>query len=171
MEFWVRDIPAEGLDLSFEVDPAMLRLAEGGLRFQGPAHVRLSVSRQEDMVFVTGDVAAEAGLECVRCLNRFAYPLKLGIHAEYLSAQKVAGREEHELSRDELDVMFYTGGCIEFDDLVRDQMILGIPEYPLCSPDCRGLCQRCGQDLNAGRCRCPAETDPRFSALKDYFEK
>lgn len=168
----LRDIPAEGLDLSFEMDPAALQLAEGNLGFGGTVHVELSVSRQEDMVFVTGRAVAGAILECVRCLKQFAYPLAVGIQAEYVAAAEAPGEEEHELGRQELDVMYYTGEAVPLDDLIREQILLGIPVYPLCAAGCLGLCQRCGRDLNTGQCQCRgAEGDPRFSILKDYFKK
>ncbi len=172
MQVLLRDIPQEGLDLSFDADPAALELVDQRLTFGGPIRVRLSVSKQQEMVFATGQVLGEAQLECVRCLKRFSYPLKLGIHAEYLSAREAPAQEEHELTRQDLDVLFYEGEAVEFDDLIREQVLLGIPSYPLCDAACPGLCQRCGQDLSTGRCACAgAEPDPRFSVLKDYFKK
>jgi uncharacterized protein len=41
----------------------------------------------------------------------------------------------------------------------------------LCSEDCKGLCQKCGADLNHGKCNCPEhEPDPRWAALKKLFD-
>jgi uncharacterized protein len=55
---------------------------------------------------------------------------------------------------------------IDLADAVREALILAMPEYPLCREDCRGLCPRCGADLNQGPCTCPPPTDPRWGALE-----
>ncbi len=37
---------------------------------------------------------------------------------------------------------------------VRQEIILNLPVYFLCSEECQGLCQFCGGNLNKGECRC-----------------
>ena len=172
MEILLRDVPTEGLELTFEADPSHLHLVEEGMNFQGLIHVQLSISKQQDTVFVTGHADTLLVLECSRCLRKFPYPLDLGIQAEYLSTGSLRGYEEHELNPEELDVIFNSGDTIQFDDLIREQIILAIPMHPLCAPACQGLCPRCGQDLNIGNCLCARiEPDPRFSVLKNHFKK
>jgi uncharacterized protein len=172
MEILVRDIPPHGLDLDFEADPLNLDLLEDGIGFEGLIRVHLSVSKQQEMVFVTGRTQAQLLLECGRCLKKFPCPLNLGIQAEYLPSKSLPAQAEHELKPEEMDVIFYSGDTIQFDDLIREQIILAIPMHPLCTPGCLGLCSRCGQDRNKGNCQCKeSETDPRFSVLKDYFKK
>jgi uncharacterized protein len=55
---------------------------------------------------------------------------------------------------------------IDLGEAVREALILAIPEFPLCREDCRGLCARCGADLNQGECRCPRAADLRWGALQ-----
>lgn len=55
---------------------------------------------------------------------------------------------------------------IDLADTVREALILATPEFPLCREDCRGLCARCGADLNQGDCSCPPEADLRWGALQ-----
>lgn len=171
MEVFLRDIPAEGIDLTFEADPSHLQLVEEGIGFEGLVHVQLSISKQQDTVYLTGHIEAELVLDCSLCLKKLPYPLSLGMQAEYLSTRFLSAREEHELKPEELDVIFYSRDAIQFDDLVREQILLAIPMHPLCAPVCRGLCPRCGQDLNVGQCRCTrTEPDVNFSVLKNYFK-
>ena len=55
---------------------------------------------------------------------------------------------------------------IDLTPAVREELLLAVPQYLECRPDCRGLCPRCGQDLNAGPCGCaPATVDPRWATL------
>jgi uncharacterized protein len=57
-------------------------------------------------------------------------------------------------------------GELELADVIREALILAAPEFPLCREDCRGLCPRCGADLNDGPCGCRPEGDPRWAALQ-----
>jgi uncharacterized protein len=54
---------------------------------------------------------------------------------------------------------------VDLTPAVREKMILAAPRYVVCRDDCRGLCPRCGHDLNAGPCGCPPATDLRWQAL------
>jgi uncharacterized protein len=54
---------------------------------------------------------------------------------------------------------------IDAGEAVREELMLAVPAYVLCSEECRGICPRCGADLNAGACGCEPEGDPRWSAL------
>ncbi len=54
---------------------------------------------------------------------------------------------------------------------VREELMLAVPRYLECRADCRGLCPRCGQDLNAGPCGCAPAADPRRQALSSLKGK
>jgi uncharacterized protein len=69
---------------------------------------------------------------------------------------------------DDLDVSIYDGEKIDLTDLVREQILLDLPTQILCQEDCKGLCQKCGANLNEVNCNCEEnEIDPRWSALKN----
>ena len=58
------------------------------------------------------------------------------------------------------------GTEVDLAPLVRDAVLLHLPPAPLCSEDCRGLCTRCGANLNEAECGCePGPSDPRWAAL------
>src|SRR5713101_7698835 len=54
---------------------------------------------------------------------------------------------------------------IDLRPAVREELLLAVPRWVVCREDCRGLCPRCGKDLNAGACGCPAPVDPRWGGL------
>jgi uncharacterized protein len=57
-------------------------------------------------------------------------------------------------------------GMIDLAPLVRELSLLALPIKVLCRPDCQGLCQECGANLNLGDCGCAEnEIDPRLAAL------
>jgi len=53
---------------------------------------------------------------------------------------------------------------------VREELILALPHFVECRPDCRGLCPRCGGNLNDGPCGCAPAGDPRWDALRARTE-
>jgi uncharacterized protein len=62
----------------------------------------------------------------------------------------------------------FTTKAVEVADEVRQSLLLALPVKPLCRPDCRGLCTRCGKNLNAGACGClEAPKEGPFAALKN----
>ena len=68
---------------------------------------------------------------------------------------------------DLVDEETYGGREIDLMGAVREQILLSIPPPPLCKDDCKGLCPRCGKDLNEGDCGCDRTVlDPRWAALK-----
>ena len=70
------------------------------------------------------------------------------------------------------EVIFIENGILDIDELVRQTVILNFPMRFLCSDDCKGLCPKCGTDLNKNSCNCPTfEPDPRLAKLKDYLTK
>ena len=66
----------------------------------------------------------------------------------------------------------FMGGCqLNIEDLVRNECFMNLPVKVLCRPDCRGICMRCGKDLNDGECGCDTFVpDPRMARIKDIFD-
>ncbi len=57
---------------------------------------------------------------------------------------------------------------VDIGDDVRDLLLMSVPPKILCSDDCKGLCQKCGADLNREVCECAEETgDSRWAKLAD----
>ena len=63
------------------------------------------------------------------------------------------------------------GDSADLEDIIRTVFVLNMDSKLLCKEDCKGLCHRCGKDLNDGPCSCQKELDPRFAALKQLLEK
>jgi uncharacterized protein len=62
---------------------------------------------------------------------------------------------------------YYEGDRIDLDEIIREQIILSEPTKHLCQEACKGLCQKCGKDLNEGPCSCVEEPhNPRWDILK-----
>jgi uncharacterized protein len=169
----IADITAEGLSLSGDVTAEELGLSETDVLVQGPLAVGLDLRNVEGTVCVTGVVEGTAVRQCVRCLKEFEEPIAFSVRAAYEREAKQAPagpkREDHrkkqvppavDTEADERndDTYYYAGDHLDLAPMVREQIILAAPMHPLCREECRGLCPRCGKDLNEGSCRCPAES-------------
>ncbi len=73
---------------------------------------------------------------------------------------------ERSITADETEIGYYRESGLLLEDVVREQVLLSLPSRTLCTADCKGLCPRCGQNLNQAKCSCDeASADPRWNAL------
>jgi uncharacterized protein len=54
----------------------------------------------------------------------------------------------------ELDTLQVTEPVVDLEDILRQQVYLGLPAKQLCRENCLGLCSHCGKNLNEGQCSC-----------------
>ena len=84
--------------------------------------------------------------------------------AAWQRAESVAGTGRELLSAD-MGLAAYEGDAVDLDELVREQITLALPSRRLCREECKGLCPKCGADLNAAECSCErGEIDPAAAA-------
>ncbi len=82
-------------------------------------------------------------------------------------AQSHNFEEENELDAGEMESNFFEGGEIRLSEIACEQIFLEVPYQPLCVEDCKGLCPRCGRDLNLSSCDCDKEEwKTEFSILR-----
>jgi len=125
----------------------------------GPIEIAVTLSLVGSGVYLTGEAKGEINLRCGRCLAE--YPHRL---AELNMSFMV--KEGGNADEDEEDVYTYDGETVNLYPLVRDQLLMLMPIKPLCREECKGLCPKCGQDLNEKDCGCRrVEVDDRFSVL------
>jgi uncharacterized protein len=106
---------------------------------------------------------AQISAECVRCLNGFSQPLEAELTELYAFTPD---------SATESGFLLPENGIIDIGPVVREEMLLAIPINPLCSPDCKGLCPICGENLNETVCNHEDENiDPRLSVLRTLLDE
>jgi uncharacterized protein len=106
-------------------------------------------------VLARGDLEVRVTMLCARCLEPATVEVAAEFAATYVPTGTLAGEDG-----EEPDVQFYSEDEIDLSQLLREQVILGIPLSTLCRPECKGLCPQCGAELNLGACGCrpPAST-------------
>ncbi len=182
----IADITAEGLSLSGDLTGEELGLTDADVSIRGTVAVGLDLRAIERTIFVTGVVEGTAVRQCVRCLKKFDDPMAFSVRVAYEREAKTpttAGKRnepqkrkapplEAEPEEQNDDLYHYVGDHLELAPMLREQLILASPMHPLCAEECRGLCARCGKDLNEGSCRCGEEpTGSPFQVLRTMKER
>lgn len=138
--------------------------ATSDLDLRAPVRVRLQATPVgQGGYHVVGTLGATVGLQCRRCLDDVVQEVNEPI-AMLFQPRDEAGAEAGSAEVYDLEV-----GQTEFDlaEPVREQLLLVAPTYAVCRTECRGLCPRCGVNLNEETCVCAApEVDPRWQALR-----
>ena len=123
-----------------------------------------SVRNTAGVLVMTGEITTTIHGVCDRCASEFdqdvSFPLDVVLVTEL-------SNEENE---DEW-VFPLEGDSADLEDIVRTVFVLNMDSKLLCKPDCKGMCCRCGTNLNDGPCNCQKELDPRFAALRQLLEK
>lgn len=171
----MKSIPETGRNCSFRIDPKEWRSAEceaEGEHFvvepAGPLDVNADVQRAGRRFVIDGTVKGSLWLCCDRCLNSFRVELDTSFHTFLALHADDITEEDIELNEEDMDVDFVSDGPVDFFGLLRSQILLNLPMKSLCAEDCKGLCGRCGKDLNQGPCDCRAtEGHPALKILEE----
>ncbi len=139
------------------------------------ADIEMDVVKTCDNVCITGITHVNLNPTCDLCVERFLQPLSIPFKINLVpatSSQRDEEQEQDEIGDEGEHYAFYRGGEVDLNDLIREMLVLEIPFRYLCSEDCKGLCVKCGHNLNEGLCPCPSEhVSSQFGGLKDLLAK
>jgi uncharacterized protein len=134
-------------------------------------HHRHVVGRTTLLRIKTGVLASVTldGVEddrCSRCLRPVDVPLHVEFSEEYHARFDLETGAALPKPDDPEAFRIDARNVIDIQEAVRQYWTAGRPMQALCRPDCRGLCPRCGRDLNLRPCECEPEPDERWAALR-----
>lgn len=149
-----------------EIPPDEGPWSDTDLVLDRPAVVDLrAAATGERGVHVEGRLRATLVVGCRRCLSEIRRPIDLEL--DLLFDPGVEKEGEHE----QVYPLEARASTLDLGPALREQLLLEVPPYPLCSEDCRGLCPKCGVDRNEESCDCVLEEpDPRWDALRELNE-
>ena len=157
------DSPGASIPFSASVDLSDLRYGECEPVTE-PVVAEGQVRNTAGVLVMTGSVRTTIHGICDRCANEFDRDIDIPIDVVLVTE---LANEENE---DEW-VFPLEGDSADLEDIVRTVFVLNLDSKMLCEEDCKGLCFRCGKNLNDGPCSCQKELDPRFAALKQLLKK
>jgi uncharacterized protein len=120
---------------------------------------------------VVGDFSTQLELRCARCLEPVLRDVAGDFDLIYRPRGADAGMEERSIRGAEADIAYYQGEGLLLEDLLREQVLLAVPLKAVCSEACKGLCPRCGKNLNVEACACQPVPEERWGALHEIREK
>lgn len=157
------DCPGASVPFSASVDLRDLRYGVTN-PVSEPVLASGTVRNTAGVLVMTGEITTCIHGVCDRCASAFDREIHFPINVVLVTEM---ANEENE---DEW-VFPLEGDSANLDDIVRTVFVLNLDSKLLCKEDCKGLCHRCGKNLNEGPCNCQKELDPRFAALKQLLEK
>jgi len=133
-----------------------------GIGQDAPIRGELVLESLIEGILASGRLEGALELRCARCLREFERGFAVDLHELFVPFPH-ENSDEYALDPE---------GFLEPDQMVRDVVGVELPFAPVCRPDCRGLCARCGGDLNLGECTCEeVRIDPRWEGLDALLDE
>lgn len=140
------------------------RLGQFPIRTKQPFAMKFA-NEDGKRLLIQGETEVAIGIPCDRCLEEVNRTFSIALDKEI----DLTGSNE-ELSMENLSYM--TGTSLDVDQLIFGEILVSWPMKVLCREDCKGICKRCGANLNQAECQCQkTEPDPRMAAIQDIFNK
>lgn len=156
---------AKVIERTFEADK--IDLSDEDVELTGSVELVAEIVKQATKTMLTGTIGTSISRDCIRCLEPVAGDLVFEFETSFVDAENEDSITDAEVSIEELDISLVEDGKIDLADVVREQILLALPIQIFCKDDCKGLCPKCGVNLNLIDCKCSDdETDPRWAALK-----
>lgn len=152
--------PGKQLEFQFELDLSDVEFA-GRYPVSRPVAAEGQIRNNAGLLTLDMTLSSTLDAVCDRCGK--AFPQEKTISYSCMLSEELQ-------NEDNIEIVELEDGCVDAGDLARTAFILEMDTKTLCSEDCKGLCHRCGADLNLGPCSCKKEVDPRLAALAKLLE-
>ena len=164
-----RVLTHEGKKLNMTIEPSggSYVCEMGSFPYVGKNSVSLMITHTENQVIrLEGEGTITVLIPCSRCLENVEVPISIEISEEI--DMKLTDQERIE-SLDESS--YIQDKELDTEKLLHNEILIRWPMRVLCKEDCKGICSRCGANLNQGSCDCDtADLDPRMAVITDIFK-
>lgn len=157
----------ETREVHIDMDAFVSKLGKFPVQKSEPFELHLS-NVENRRLLIQGETDVTIIIPCDRCLTEVPTDFHLAVDKDLLIEDGALAESE-----DALEHMEYLNGhLLDVDRLVYGELLLSWPMRTLCRADCRGICNKCGANLNLGDCGCDRTAlDPRMAAFQDVFNK
>lgn len=127
-----------------------------------PVEIAGEITNKASLVRLEAEITFEFDASCDRCGTRTAKRHTLKVSKSL--ATSIEGEESD-------TIITVPDMKLDLDELIYTETVTNLPMKHLCDENCKGICSKCGKNLNEGECGCPKkEIDPRLSALADLLK-
>lgn len=159
----VLSVEERKLNIQADIDMERFESIQGSYAFVRKEPVAFSFENKDKKVFnMDADIHCSLNIPCDRCLEDVKIDFDIKVSKEIdLNKSKQDCEDEYP---------FIEGSSLNVDRFVYNEILVNLPMKVLCSEDCKGICNRCGANLNSQTCNCETkELDPRMSKILDVF--
>lgn len=149
------------LELGFEEPVPEEELVEG-ISLNMPVGFKGTLTNINGMIVLEGRLNTGYLASCYRCLKPVGGKIDIRISENFVNGEQ---------SADEIDAYAFEGRFLNTDKAFNDNIILNLPMKQICEADCKGLCQKCGINLNEASCNCSENSiNPQMEILNKFFD-
>ncbi len=161
------DRPGEEIPFEFTTTAGEIDAIADTYSFEGDIVVRGVYVHTGRCYRFTGQISCTKSFVCDRCLEPSSLQQVHDFNEEFQrGSEPVSGGEKAKI------VNYFDGDVIDLSPVVRDVLLSDQPLNNICNADCRGLCLKCGANLNHGDCGCDRTViDPRLAALQQLLKQ
>ena len=151
------------IDINTELSFEDIDFLGESFHFEKPLSLEGKIYNNGKSLRLTVEASGEVGVHCARCMKPMTAQIQFDVEEDFMQDE---GEEVDE------DVILFSGTKIDLSDVVLNSFFMNASGKYLCSDDCKGLCPKCGKNLNEGDCDCEDDTiDPRWAGLKEIMDK
>ena len=135
----------------------------GSYPLKEPVTIKGTVSNSASLIRLEAEISYEFDAPCDRCgrdtVKKHIVPVSKSL------ASSIEGEESD-------TILIVPDMQLNLDELIYTEVITSLPMKHLCKEDCKGICFKCGKNLNEGKCECNTkEIDPRLAALAELLKE
>jgi len=164
----IRDTEGAGFQTVVSANFPPFHSAGEEIRYHQPVTAELEFTNTGKLILAQGLINTVLTVACSRCLEPFNLELTMPFRLGYCENRE----QDFDPLDQDLEIRTFDGNFIDIGPDVEETVILSLPMKFMCSPDCRGLCAQCGQNLNIQPCDCKHEQiDPRLAILREFLDQ
>jgi len=124
----LRELAEGNLVLEGQCTPEELELEslDELIQVSNPLSYKLRAEKLDNAVLVQGQLEIVLDCECARCLNPFRHKVLID---NWVCHLPLSGEDKPVIVKE----------CLDLTPYLREDILLALPQHPLCKPDCGGL--------------------------------
>lgn len=151
------------IDIDTKLDFKDIDFLGENFHFEAPLNVFGKIYNNGKSLRLDVTVSGEANVHCARCMSPMTTVFEFLVTEDFMQDDGEAVDE---------DIILFSGTKIDLSDIVQNGFFMNMSGKYLCSEDCKGLCSKCGKNLNLGDCGCEDDDiDPRWEVLRNLMDK
>lgn len=153
-------INGASLDVEFSEKIEDVEAGYNGFAFDSPVSFKGKLTNVKGVLRLSGHAAIQYKVKCYRCLKDLECTMNFDLNERFVNSDNLTDD----------DAYSYNGKYVDTDKALKDNIILNLPMKHVCDVSCKGLCPKCGTNLNEKECNCKEDyINPRMEALKNFF--